>query len=112
MLRRPLAASSAAVLALACASPTLPLPPPETPTITLGPDADHVTLTATCNYPEHNTDIYIVNENAPNDKRGGIATADDCGAWHAIVYAHPRDPISITYILNGEMSLPTLIFVP
>jgi hypothetical protein len=112
MLRHPLAASSIVALALACTSPTLPLPPPEVPRVTLGPDADHVTLTATCNYPEHNTDIYIVNNNAPNDKRGTIATSDDCGAWTAVVYAHARDSLSITYIVDGMMSLPTVVPVP
>ena len=109
MLWRPLAASSVAVLALACTSPTLPLPPPEVPTITFGPDADHVTLKATCNYPEHNNDIFIINESATNDKRGSIATADDCGAWQTIVYAHRGDWLSITYVSDGQMSLPTVI---
>ena len=44
----PFAALFASSWRVACASPTLPLPPPEAPTQTAGPDADHVKLSAAC----------------------------------------------------------------
>jgi hypothetical protein len=115
MLRRLLAASLVVALALACASPTLPLPPPLAPTVSPGPDADHVKLTATCNYPERNVVIVVINEN-PNVARdlavGGALTDPTCGSWDATVYAHSRDWLVITYQLGGQTSQPTLVKVP
>jgi hypothetical protein len=121
MLRRLLAASPVVVLALACASPTLPLPPPLWPSISPAPplatgmpDNDHVTLTAACNVPERNAVIVVINEGAgvPADRAVGGALTNACGGWDSVVYAHSGDPLVITYQVGGQISQPTVITVP
>jgi hypothetical protein len=114
MLGRLLAASPVIVGALGCASPTLPLPPPLAPTITAGPDVDHVTLTAACNVSQRNSVMLIINENpaVPGSKAVGGALTDNCGGWTTVVYAHSGDRLDITYLLNLEQSLPTTVQVP
>jgi hypothetical protein len=115
MLRRMIAASPIVLVAVACASPTLPLPPPLVPTISAGPDADHLKLTATCNYPERNSVIIVINENPgvpPGEAVGGALT-DMCGAWSTIVFAHTGDLLDITYQLDGTViSQPAFVHVP
>lgn len=112
MLQRVLAACPIVVLALGCASPTLPLPPPLLPSVSAGPDADHIKLTATCNYPERFATIVVTNENpsvSPDLAVGG-AIADKCGAWSTTVYAHRGDPLVIIYLVNGtDVSQPASI---
>jgi len=106
--------ASTLVWAVGCASPTLPLPPPLAPTITNGPDADHITLTATCNPPERSSVILIINENpaVEGGKAVGGALTNGCGGWNTVVYAHSGDRLDITYLLNLQQSLPTTVFVP
>jgi hypothetical protein len=113
MLGRLLAASPVLLGALGCASPTLPLPPPLAPAIAKA-DIDHVTLTASCNPPEHNAVILVLNENpaVSGGKAVGGALTDGCGGWNTTVYAHSGDRLDITYLLNLEQSLPTTVFVP
>jgi hypothetical protein len=95
----------AAVVALAaCASPTLPLPPPEAPVQSVGVDADHVQLTAGCGGAESGATIVIINQNAPPDKAVGGALASDCGSWDSSVYAHSGDVLSITQDSGGVTS--------
>ncbi len=99
---------------MGCDSPTLPLPPPLAPSITAGPDADHVQLTATCNIAEGNAIILVINDGAgvPLDKAVGGALTNSCGAWDSVVYAHSGDRLDITYQINGAMSLPTVVVPP
>jgi hypothetical protein len=111
---------SATVLAVACASPTLPLPPPLAPGFGPSPDADHVQLIADCNSSEASSIIVVVNDaraadggsSVPLDRAVGGALANTCGGWDAVVYAHAGDPLDITYQLGGEISLPTRVYVP
>jgi len=104
----------AGVSASGCTSPTLPLPPPLAPSITAGPDADHVLLAAGCNPPEASSVIVIINTTAgvPMDRAVGGALTNDCGAWDAIVYAHSGDVLDITYEIDGQTSLPTTVSPP
>jgi hypothetical protein len=90
------------------------LPPPLAPTVSAGPDADHVTLTAACNPPEGGAVIVIINTTSgvPMDRAVGGALTNSCGAWDAVVYAHSGDQLSITYEVNGQTSLPTSISPP
>jgi hypothetical protein len=116
MLRRVPAVGLVAVCvaaALACASPTLPLPPPLLPTESKGPDADHVRLSAPCGGAEPDAVIIIVNENPsiPGDLAVGGALASGCGQWDAIVYAHPGDFLSITQEQGTAASTPTSVRV-
>jgi hypothetical protein len=88
----------AGVLGLAsassCLSPTLPLPPPEAPTLEAGSDADHVKLVV------------------PGDLAVSGARADDCGAWDALVYAHSQDELDITQEFGETRSTPEVVQVP
>jgi hypothetical protein len=108
----------AGVLGLAsassCLSPTLPLPPPEAPTLEAGSDADHVKLVAGCGGAESNAIIVIVNANpaVPGDLAVSGARADDCGAWDALVYAHSQDELDITQEFGETRSTPEVVQVP
>jgi hypothetical protein len=100
--------------AAGCTSPTLPLPPPLAPSISAGPDADHVMLVAQCNPPEANAVIVVINDTpgVPMDRAVGGALTNSCGAWDAIVYAHSGDVLNITYDIGDQTSLPTAISPP
>jgi hypothetical protein len=117
MLRRLLATSPVVTLVIACASPTLPLPPPLAPTISPGPDADHVRLKAQCNASERNVVIVVFTEGTstvpvpPDQAVGGALTDPMCGSWDATVYAHKGDTLVITYQLMGQISQATSIQV-
>jgi hypothetical protein len=98
----------------ACASPTLPLPPPEAPTLEAGADIDHIKLVAMCGGAEPNAVIVIINLNpaVPGDMAVSGAIADGCGAWDAVVYAHHGDTIDITQEFGETRSLPESVQVP
>lgn len=110
--RLPLAALVA--LALGCASPTLPLPPPVAPNLGTAPDADHVDLVATCGGAEPGALIVIVNNspNVPDDQAGAAVRTDGCGAWDAVVYAHAGDYLDITQESGNESSQTLVYQVP
>jgi hypothetical protein len=113
MLRRLLAVGLPAALVSGCASPTLPLPPQEVPTIAPASDSDHVKLVAGCGGADANAIIVVVNENlsVPADQAVSGARADGCGAWDAIVYAHSGDVLQITQDFASSKSPPTVIRV-
>jgi hypothetical protein len=113
-LARSFSPAAALVGVIACASPTLPLPPPEQPTIITGADADHIALSATCGSAEPSADIMVENMNlaVPGDKAISGARADDCGAWDVpSVYAHEGDVLNITQEFGGVLSNSTSITV-
>ena len=97
-----------------CLSPTLPLPPPEAPTLEAGADADHVKLVAGCGGAEANAVIVIVNSNpaVPGDLAVSGSRADNCGAWDALVYAHSGDTLDITQEFGDTRSTPDVLQVP
>lgn len=112
MLRR-LVATSSIALAMACASPTLPLPPPEDISA-LRVDATHVSLTATCNGAPPNVLLTVVNENFKSLLTSSDSTlTDPCGAW-AIpsVVASPGDRLTITYEEGEQISQQATVFAP
>ncbi len=98
----------------ACDSPTLPLPPPEAPTLEAGSDINHIKLVAGCGGAEPNAVIVIVNLNpvVPGDMAVSGALASNCGAWDAMVYAHSGDTIDITQEFGETRSLPETVQVP
>jgi hypothetical protein len=114
MVRRILAVGILGTLAFACASPTLPLPPPEDPTVGPGPDADHVELSVPCGGADPNAIIVIVNESTtvPGDQAVSGAIVSDCGSWDAIAYAHSGDYLDITQEIGTERSQPLTFQVP
>jgi hypothetical protein len=104
---------AAAVAVAACASPTLPLPPPEEPTIGPGVDADHVKLVVPCGGADPGAIIVIVNTNTsvPPDQAVSGSLVTDCGAWDAMVYAHAGDFLSITQEIGNSRSQPAVVEV-
>ncbi len=113
MLGRHLAVGSLLAFALACASPTLPLPPPEAPTIEPGVDSEHVKLVAGCGGTQPAAVIVIVNRRVslPGDQAVSGARADGCGAWDAVVFAHAGDVLDITQEAGTDLSTPTVVQV-
>ncbi|HEX3769433.1 MAG TPA: hypothetical protein VHV30_01150 [Polyangiaceae bacterium] len=99
------------LLAPACASPTLPLPPPELPTQSAGVDADHITLSAGCGSVENGAVVVIINQSpqVAGDKAVSGALASSCGQWDASVFAHSGDLLEVTQ-LAGTQSSPSAAF--
>jgi hypothetical protein len=99
---------------VSCLSPTLPLPPPESPSVARGPDGDHVELVAACGSAESGATVVIINENpqVAQNLKANAAISDDCGAWNAVVYAHGNDVLNIFQVIGGEASSPTGFQVP
>jgi hypothetical protein len=111
MVRRVLAVASFVGLLVACASPTLPLPPPMEPTVEMGSDDNHVLLVEPCGGSESNAEIDIINTNPSTSKNNGDATgfiyqANACGAWQADVWAHVGDFLQITQVVGGVPGQP------
>jgi hypothetical protein len=111
MVRRVLAAVlllAGSALVLGCASPTLPLPPPEIPNQGLGTDKDHVLLTAGCGGAKDGAEIIVVNTNttvpALEQIRGAFASS--CGAWQVEIWAHKGDTLDITQD-DGSLTSPS-----
>jgi hypothetical protein len=95
----PLFAGVGILCGVACASPTLPLPPPEAPTQTPGVDAAHVELTAGCGGAQGGADIIIINQTLEvtmPDEAGVVSLASACGSWKASVLARTGDVLAIS----------------
>jgi hypothetical protein len=122
MLRRVLAvlprlaaiATVAVVGFAACASPTLPLPPPLEPTVAAGADANHFKLTAGCGAAESGALIVIENADTSiaNDLRVSGSLTSGCGAWDATVYAKQGDVLNITQSDGTNVSPPVVVQIP
>jgi hypothetical protein len=119
MIRRWLAAATFVALVLACASPTLPLPPPEAPSIATV-DATHVNLVAPCGGAIPTAQIAVSNQgvNDQGDPDPGYmgetstgATATQCGSWQLTVYARVNDVLMITQTNDNQVSLPVYVVV-
>jgi hypothetical protein len=97
-----------------CLSPTLPLPPPELPTVVPGSDANHVELISSeCGGAEAGALIIIENQNPTltGDEVGAVTRTDTCGRWEAEVYAHNGDSLQIWQEYGATSSLPETLVV-
>jgi len=106
MVRRVFAVVSLVVAGVAaCASPTLPLPPPAVPTIGPGSDADHVKLSSPCGGAEANVDVLVTNTtpNLPAQDYVAATRADTCGSWSLEAYAHKGDVLDVQQI-SGDLA--------
>jgi hypothetical protein len=104
----------ALALASACESPTLPLPPPAQPGISMdGVPPGQVRLKSEFG-AEPNAFIVTYDSNEPNTEQVGGAHADSSGSWETIIYARSGDWIQITQSLyiGAETSAPVGVQVP
>jgi hypothetical protein len=112
MRRNRVIAALVAALALACTSPTLPLPPPAAPLISVGSSPDTFKLTS-IQGSEPNALIVIVNrdEALPRDKRVTGTIADGVGTWDAVVIAKVGDVLDISQESGTVRSAGTTVTV-
>ena len=111
----PFAAGFGILCGVACASPTLPLPPPEAPTQTTGVDAEHIELSAGCGGAQAGADIIIINQTIemtmPDQDVGVVSLARACGAWKASVLARSGDVLAISQEAGALASDSTIYMV-
>ncbi len=113
MLRRALAVVPL-LLGLACASPTLPLPPPETPTVGKGADADHVLLSDPCGGAQPDWVVVAINTNPKVTGTNAVTgvRADGCGKWQMQVWAHSGDVLEVTQQSGTDVSQTIDVQIP
>lgn len=97
---------------LACTSPTLPLPPPATPVISVGSSPDTFKL-ASIQGAEPNALIVVVNrdEALPKDKRVTGTIADAVGSWDVTVNAKLGDVLDVSQESGTARSGSTTVTV-
>ncbi len=93
-------------LAIACASPTLPLPPPDAPAATAGATPGTVHLHAGPSSAEPNALIVILNDNAGPTNHGVVSTVRADGSWDADLSAVNNDVLTITQEFGKTVSQP------
>jgi hypothetical protein len=106
--------ATAGLLLIACASPTLPLPPPALPSFTnTGLAVGEVELSSVSG-AEPNALIVIYNQGSevPDDKRVGGAQADGDGSWNAVITGQTGDYLEIFQIIGTETSTPVSVSIP
>lgn len=108
--RRLLALFAALALAVACTSPTLPLPPPTAPSITTGTEPNTWRLTSDQGVQPGALVIAVNrNESVPRDKRVTGTIADDRGSWELVVYGNAGDFVDLSQESGTTSSAPTTI---
>jgi len=113
MVRRVFAVVSLVVAGVAaCASPTLPLPPPAVPNIGAGPMAGQVHLSSPCDGAEPGATVLVINNNEPVANRDAVTVADNCGSWSLNAYAQKGDYLQIQQIVGSEISSSVSVPVP
>lgn len=112
MVRRVFAVVAVVVAGVACASPTLPLPPPSIPTIGPGAMAGQVHLSAQCGGTQAGATVLVINDSQPIGKRDAVTVSDNCGAWALDVYAVKHDVLQIQQIVGSEISDSASVQVP
>ena len=106
------AVSCAVSSAVGCTSPTLPLPPPAAPFISVGSSPDTYKLSS-IQGAEPNALIVIVNRNEmlTRDKRVTGTIADGAGSWDATVTAAAGDVLDISQESGTALSPGTTVTV-
>lgn len=97
---------------VACISPTLPLPPPTTPTISEGSAPDMVKLSSERGV-QPNALVVVVNLNdeRPRHRRVAGTFADENGSWELEIHALPGDRLDVTQESQSVQSPPTTVTV-
>jgi hypothetical protein len=123
VLRAGLSFSGVGALIVACAAPTLPLPPPAIPIVDSADlPAAKVKLSVKLSsvngaLPNAIIQTYDPNTNLPDDERVGGAQADENGSWDTTIDAFHGDEVEVTQeIVTDEMGLEvspfTLVLIP
>lgn len=111
--RRSALAVALLLVAVACTSPTLPLPPPAAPLISSdSSQPDHFKLSSV-EGAEPNALIIIVNrrESLPRSMRVSGTIADERGSWDATVIAAAGDVLDISQEVGSTHSPGTTVTV-
>lgn len=98
----------------ACVSPTLPLPPPETPIISQGSALNRFVLTTGKGGAKANAFIITINQNPtiPREERVAGTQAEADGSWRVELFAEPGDRIDITQESGTERSPSLSVTIP
>jgi hypothetical protein len=97
---------------VACASPTLPLPPPDAPVISAGLTSDTVRLTADRGaLPDAIIVVFNTNPAVERGKRVTGTQAGPDGSWTTVVPARPGECLQITQIVSADTSPPVIVCV-
>jgi len=99
-----------ASIALACTSPTLPLPPPVAPSISTGVEPNTFKLTSDKG-AQPNALIIVINRNEalPREERVNGTIADDQGSWEVTLKGTAGDFVDIAQDSNGTRSATTTV---
>jgi hypothetical protein len=118
VLRIGLCFSGVGALIVACAAPTLPLPPPALPivesaSLPAGQGKLSVKLSSVNGaLPNAIIQTYDSDANLPDDERVGGAQADENGSWDTTIDAFHGDEIEVTQeIVTEEMGLEVSPFI-
>lgn len=107
-------ALTSAVATTACVSPTLPLPPPEVPSVTQGSEPNRYVLSAGPGGAEPEAFIITFNLNPalPRDQRVAGTQADELGRWRVEIWARPGDRVDLTQEVGTSRSPSLSITIP
>ena len=98
----------------ACVSPTLPLPPPEVPSVTQGSEPNRYVLSAGPGGAEPEAFIITFNLNPAlaRDQRVAGTQADELGRWRVEIWARPGDRVDVTQEVGTSRSPSLSITIP
>ncbi|HRG99558.1 MAG TPA: hypothetical protein PLR99_25095 [Polyangiaceae bacterium] len=107
-------ALTSAVGTTACVSPTLPLPPPEVPSVTQGSEPNRYVLSAGPGGAEPDAFIITFNLNPTlaRDQRVAGTQADELGRWRVEIWARPGDRVDVTQEVGTSRSPSLSITIP
>jgi hypothetical protein len=97
------------VCGLGCVSPTLPLPPPETPLISQGSAPNRFVLTGGKGsaLPDAFIIAFNLSPSLPREQRVTGTQADEEGRWRIELFASPGDRVDLTQE-RGDTRSPAL----
>ena len=97
-------------LSVGCTSPTLPLPPPTAPSISVGTEPRTWNLRSTAG-AQPNALIIAVNRNEtlPRSERVTGTIADEQGSWELVIVGQTGDFIDVSQESGGASSAPTTV---
>ena len=113
LARRTVAWGALALLAsVACAAPTLPLPPPAAPTVQSLGNGEYLLRGERSVDPHAIVVLYNQNPTLPLEDRTDATQADAEGTWQEKVRANPHDLIDIWQESGSTKSPPSTIQIP